>query len=65
MIDPPDNRPGSHIEFFFKIQHAHGQKMIDPPRWQIRISPGIFFKIQHAHGQKMIDPPGITDQDLT
>ena len=28
---PPNDRPGSHLEFFFKIQHAHGQKMIDPP----------------------------------
>ena len=25
------DRPGYHLEFFFKIQHAHGQKMIDPP----------------------------------
>ena len=32
MIDPPDDRLGFHLEFlFFKIQHAHGQKMIDPP----------------------------------
>ena len=25
------DRPGSHLEFFSKIHHAHGQKMIDPP----------------------------------
>ena len=32
MIDPPGyDRPGSHLEFFLKILHAHGQKMIDPP----------------------------------
>ena len=43
----------------------HGQKMIDPPVWQSRISPRIFLKIQHVHGQKMIDPPWMTDQDLT
>ena len=52
------NRPGSHLEFLLKIQHAHGQKMIEPPGWQTRISPRIFLKIQHANGQKMIDPPG-------
>ena len=29
---PQYDRPGSHLEYFFsKIQHAHGQKMIDPP----------------------------------
>ena len=38
--------------------------MIDPPRWQTRMSPRIFLKSQHAHGQKMIDPPSMTDQDL-
>ena len=32
MIDPlpPYDRPGSHLEFFLKIQHVHAQKMIDP-----------------------------------
>ena len=30
---------------FLKIQHAHGQKMIEPPQvWQTRISPRIFFE---------------------
>ena len=60
MIAPPtqDDRPRSHLEFFLKIQHAHGQKMIDPPGWQTKISHRIFLKIEHAHGQKMIDPPG-------
>ena len=35
MIDPPAqyNRPGFHLEFFLKIQHAHGQKMIYPPQY--------------------------------
>ena len=45
---------------FLKIQHVHGQKMIDPPVWpvwQTRLSPRIFLKIQHMHGQKMMDPP--------
>ena len=23
------DRPGSHLEYFLKIQHVHGQKMID------------------------------------
>ena len=41
----PHDRPGSHLEFFLKIQHTHGQKMIDPPnRWQTRISSRIFFE---------------------
>ena len=56
-MTPQDDRPGSHLEFFFKIQHTHGQKMIDPPRYD---RPGshleFSLKIQHAHGQKMIDP---------
>ena len=26
-----NDRPGTHQEFFLKSQHAHGQKMIDPP----------------------------------
>ena len=34
MIDPQNDRPGSHLEFFLKIQHVYGQKMIDPPVWQ-------------------------------
>ena len=25
-----DDRPGSQLELFLKIQHVHGQKMIDP-----------------------------------
>ena len=27
----PHHKPGSHLEFFLKIQRVHGQKMIDPP----------------------------------
>ena len=27
---PQYGRPGSHLDFFLEIQHAHGQKMIDP-----------------------------------
>ena len=33
-----------HLEFFLKIQHVYGQKMIDPLVWQTRISPWYFFK---------------------
>ena len=64
-LTPQYDRPGSHLEFFLKIQHVHDQKMIDPPVWQTRISPRIFLKIQHVHDQKMIWPPSMTDQDLT
>ena len=30
-LAPQYDKPGSHLEFFLKIQHVHGQKMIDPP----------------------------------
>ena len=30
-LTPKYDRPGSHLEFYLKIQHVHGQKMIDPP----------------------------------
>ena len=65
-LPPRYDRPGSQLEYFFlKIQHVHGQKMIDPPSYD---RPGshleFFLKIQHVHGQKMIDPPGMTDQDI-
>ena len=42
-LTPQYDRPGSHLEFFLKIQHVYGQKMIDPPVWQTRISPRIYF----------------------
>ena len=38
---------------FFKDSNAHGQKMIDPPEWQTRISPRIFLKAHYVYGQKM------------
>ena len=45
----------------------HGQKMIDPPRYdRPGISPRIFLRIQHVHGQKMIDPAHVWQtQDIT
>ena len=54
-LTPQYDRPGSHLEFFLKIQCAHGQKMIEPPFTDQDLT-WIFLKIQHAHGQKMIDP---------
>ena len=30
-LTPPNDRAGSHLELFLKIQHVYGQKMIDPP----------------------------------
>ena len=53
--------------FFWKIQHVHGQKMIDPPAMTDQdLILEFFLKIQHVHGHMMIDtPPGMTDQDLT
>ena len=59
MMHPPYDRPGSCLEFFLKIQHAQGQKMIDPhpPGMTDQdLSYSFFLKIQHMHGQKMIDP---------
>ena len=57
MIDPSYDRPGSHLEFFLKIQHVHGQKLTNPPGMTDQDLTLIFLKIQHVHGQKMIDPP--------
>ena len=54
-----------HTFFKVKIQHAHGQKMIDPPTDRPGSHLEFFLQIQCAHGQKMIDPPLMTDQDLT
>ena len=44
MIDPPYDRPGSHLEFFLKIQHVHAQKMNDPPGMTDQDLTLIFFK---------------------
>ena len=62
---PQYDRPGSHLEFFLKIQHVYGQKMIDPPVWQTRISPRIYFKDSTCVWSKEDWPPIMTDQDLT
>ena len=66
--------PGSHLEFFLKIQHVYGQKMIDPPSMTNQdLHLEFFLKIQHVYGVyghqefhvKMIDwPPSMTNQDL-
>ena len=52
---PPDDRPGSHLEFFLKIQHVYGQKD-DSSRWQTRISPDVLSKDDW--------PPSMTNHDL-
>ena len=59
MIDPPKyDRPGYHLEFYFKYATCAWSKDDWPPWiWQTRISFRIFLKIQHVHGKKMIDPP--------
>ena len=57
-LPPRYDGPGSHLVFFLKIQHVHGQKMINPLQYDRPGSHlGIFLKIPHVHGQKMIDPP--------
>ena len=33
MIDPPYDRPGTHLDFFLKIQHMHGEKMTPQYDW--------------------------------
>ena len=53
---PQYDRPGSHLEFFLKIQHLYGQKIIDPPVWKTRISPGIFLKIQVHMVKRWLTP---------
>ena len=54
---PPPNydRPGCHLEFFLKIQHVNGQKMIDSPYGRPGSHLEFFLKIQQVHGQKMTD----------
>ena len=42
---------------FLKIQHVHGQKMIEPQVWQTRISPRIFFKDSTCTWSKDDWPP--------
>ena len=66
-LTPQYDWPGFHLDFFLKIQHVHGQKMIDPPGlWQTRISPRIFFKDSSCPWSKDDWPPRImTDQDIT
>ena len=52
-LKPPHyDRPGSHLEFFLKIQHVHGQKMTDPPN----DTPGSYleFLLKIVHGQILI-----------
>ena len=46
MIDPPKyDRPGSHLEYFFKDSTCTWSKDDWPLQvWQTRISPRIFFK---------------------
>ena len=53
--------------FTFKIQHAHGQKVINQLSvTDQHLTQNFTVKIQHAYCQKMIDSPcSITDQDLT
>ena len=41
---PEYDRPGSHLEFCLKIQHVHGQKMIDPQGMSDQDLTYNFFK---------------------
>ena len=38
------DRPGSHLEFFLRIQHPWSKDDWPPQLWQTKISPRIFFK---------------------
>ena len=63
---PPLGRPGSHLEFFLKIQHMHGKKMIDPLRCAWPGSDLGFFKDSTcAWSKRWPTPQGITGQYLT
>ena len=60
MIDPLwvwQTRISSRI--FLKIQHVHGQKIIDPQYDRPGYHLECFLKIQHVHAQKMIDTPWV------
>ena len=42
-LPPQYDRLGSHLEFFLKIQHVHGQKLIDPQYDRPRSHQEFFF----------------------
>ena len=67
-LTPQDyDRPGSHLDFFLKIHHVHGQKMIYPPRIMTHQDlTKNFFKDSTCAWSKDDWPPRImTDQALT
>ena len=64
-LTPQYDRPGSHLEFFLKIQHVYGQKMIDPPSMTNQDLTRNFFKDSTCVWSKDDWPPSMTDQDLT
>ena len=43
LTSPNFDRPGYHLEFILKIQHVHGQKMIEPLRMRDHDLTYIFF----------------------
>ena len=47
------DRPESHLEFFLKIQHVHGQKMIDPPIWDQDLTWGGQLSFDHGHVESL------------
>ena len=53
---PRYDRPRSHLEFFLKIQHVHGHKMIEPRNDRPGSHLEFSLNIQHMHGHKMIEP---------
>ena len=58
MIPPVWQTKIFSLEFFLKIQHVYGQKMIDPSSMTNQdLHLEFFLKILHMYGQKMIDPP--------
>ena len=54
---PQVDRPGSHLEFFLKMQHVNGQKMTAPQYDRPGSHLEFFLKMQHVHGLKMTNPP--------
>ena len=55
-LTPQNDRPGSHLGIFLKIQMHMVKRWLTPQNDKPGSSLRIFLKIQHVYGQKMIDP---------
>ena len=64
-LAPPVWQTRISPRIFLKIQHVHGQKMIDPQYDRPASHQEFFFKVSTCAWSKDDWPPGMTDSDLT